>query len=218
MDAQRTAPPTELVFCRALNIIVALAGLVVASPLMLAIGILVKATSRGPVLFRQQRIGVNRRTRAPSADDDGDAGGRPFTMLKFRTMRTAHADAPQVWASATDPRITPVGHLLRRLRLDELPQLVNVLCGDMNVVGPRPEQPAIVRQLRLHVEGYARRHCVRPGITGLAQISLPYDQSIDDVRRKVELDLEYIRQPSPLRDLQIMARTPLVMLGRRGAL
>jgi lipopolysaccharide/colanic/teichoic acid biosynthesis glycosyltransferase len=113
--------------------------------------------------------------------------------------------------------VTPIGRILRRFRLDELPQLVNVLRGDMNIVGPRPEQPEIVRELRRRVEGYQDRSCVRPGITGLAQTSLGYDQSIDDVKKKVALDLEYVRHRSAMHDLRIMARTPMVMIGGRGA-
>ena len=202
--------------CRALNIFVACAALLLALPLMLVIAIAVKATSPGPVLYRQRRIGVNRRARAGGREDDG---GRPFTMLKFRTMRhCAPSQERQVWASQNDPRITPIGRILRQFRLDELPQLVNVLYGDMNVVGPRPEQPQIARELREQIEGYGDRHYVRPGITGLAQTTLGYDQSVDDVRKKLALDLEYVRRQSPMHDLLIMFRTPAVMFGRRGAL
>ena len=124
----------------------------------------------------------------------------------------------QVWARADDNRITPVGRVLRKLRLDELPQLWNVLRGDMNVVGPRPEQPRIFVALAEQIEGYQRRQRVRPGITGWAQINLAYDRSVDDVRQKLAFDLEYIRNQSALEDLRIMLRTPAVMLGRRGAL
>lgn len=215
------APPplAARVACRALNVFVAIVGLILVSPLMLVIAIAIKATSRGPVFYKQTRVGRNRRGRLYDRDDAGrNVGGRPFTILKFRTMRAARGDQPQVWATRADPRITRVGRVLRALRLDELPQLVNVLQGHMNVVGPRPEQPDIARELRRKVEGYAARHVVRPGITGLAQTSLAYDQSLDDVRKKVALDLEYVRHFSPLHDLRIMAKTPLVMLGMRGAL
>jgi lipopolysaccharide/colanic/teichoic acid biosynthesis glycosyltransferase len=131
---------------------------------------------------------------------------------------SASSTERQVWASQSDPRVTPVGRVLRRLRLDELPQLINVLAGDMNVVGPRPEQPDIVRTLRERIDGYAERHRVLPGITGLAQTTLGYDQSIDDVMKKTALDLEYVRRRSAMSDLRIMAQTPFVMLGMRGAL
>jgi lipopolysaccharide/colanic/teichoic acid biosynthesis glycosyltransferase len=206
------------VACRVLNVVVALIGLVVASPVMLAIAFLIKATSRGPVLYRQRRVGRDRRGGPRADDDEHNVGGKPFTIFKFRTMRAARAAEQQVWASRGDPRVTRLGRVLRATRLDELPQLVNVLRGDMNVVGPRPEQVDIARELRRTIPGYALRHRVLPGITGLAQTTLGYDQSLDDVRRKIALDLEYVRQRSPINDLRIMARTPLVMLGGRGAL
>src|SRR5204862_4765752 len=124
------------------------------------------------------------------------------------TMRAAPENgARQVWAVPDDDRVTPVGRVLRKFRLDELPQLINVLKGDMNIVGPRPEQPAIFVYLREQIEGYQRRQRVRPGITGWAQINLAYDQSVEDVRRKVALDLEYIHRQSALEDFKIMCRT-----------
>lgn len=206
------------VACRVLNIAVAVIGLVVASPVMLAIMMLIKLTSGGPVLYRQWRVGHDRRARSRDDDDERNVGGRPFTIFKFRTMRATRAGERQVWASRGDPRVTRLGRVLRATRLDELPQLVNVLRGDMNVVGPRPEQVEIARELRRKIPGYALRHRVLPGITGLAQTTLGYDQSMDDVRRKIALDLEYVAQRSPINDIRIMARTPLVMLGGRGAL
>ena len=217
----REAPPPALTHatCRLLNIVVALIGVIVAIPITLAIMILIKATSSGPVFYRQQRVGRDRRVNGSREDDDThNVGGRPFTILKFRTMRAAGATEPQVWASQGDPRVTRLGRFLRTSRLDELPQFLNVLQGDMNVVGPRPEQVEIARALRRAIPGYADRHRVLPGITGLAQTTLGYDQSLDDVRRKTALDLEYVRQRSPIHDIRIMARTPFVMLGGRGAL
>jgi len=207
---------------RMLNILVALLGLVVAVPLMLAIAALVKLTSPGPVLFHQTRVGLDRRVRARRRDEASggrrtrDAGGRLFRIYKFRTMRVNGADQRQVWARPDDPRITPVGAVLRRFRLDELPQLFNVLRGDMNIVGPRPEQPLIFADLRARIPAYALRQIVRPGITGWAQINHHYDQSMDDVRRKVTFDLEYIARRDALEDLKIMLRTLPVMLGCRG--
>ncbi len=206
---------------RLLNIVVAAAGLVVAAPLMLLIALLVKLTSRGPVLFTQMRIGLDRRSLSRAGGNTRrqlDLGGKPFTMYKFRTMCVKRGSGDQqVWAQPDDLRVTVIGRILRKLRLDELPQLINVLGGDMNVVGPRPEQPAIFVYLREQIEGYQRRQRVRPGITGWAQINQPYDRSVDDVRRKVTLDLQYIRRQSALEDLKIMLRTPAVMLLGRGA-
>ena len=206
---------------RLLNIIVATAGLLVALPLILVIAVLVKLTSRGPVLFQQSRVGLDRRSLSRVGGNTRrhlDLGGQPFTMYKFRTMYTHRGTRErQVWAQPDDQRVTPIGRILRKLRLDELPQLINVLRGEMNVVGPRPEQPDIFVYLREQIEGYQRRQRVRPGITGWAQVNQAYDRSIDDVRRKVTLDLEYIRRQSALEDVKIMWRTLPVMLLGRGA-
>jgi len=206
---------------RLLNVLVAAVGIVVALPLILALAVLIKLTSRGPVLFTQPRIGVDRRSLSRVGGNTRrqiDLGGRPFVMYKFRTMYADHRNhAGAVWARPGDVRVTRIGRLLRNFRLDELPQLVNVLRGDMNVVGPRPEQPVIFVQLREQIEGYQRRQRVRPGITGWAQVNQAYDRSVDDVRRKIVLDLEYIRRQSALEDLRIMLRTLPVMLGARGA-
>lgn len=204
---------------RVLNVAVAAVGIIVAAPLMLVVALGVKLSSPGPVLYRQKRVGLD--MRSARGDDRGrrtDMGGRPFTILKFRTMRHAGPGQDlQVWASESDPRITPIGQFLRRTRLDELPQLFNVLAGDMNVVGPRPEQPEIFENLRTEVPNYRARQRVRPGITGRAQITLRYDSCIDDVRRKVAADLEYIEAQSLVEDLRIMALTAPVMLFRKGA-
>jgi lipopolysaccharide/colanic/teichoic acid biosynthesis glycosyltransferase len=216
---------------RRLNVGVAVGGLLITLPLMMLIALVVWSTSPGPILHSQERVGRDRRRGERRGRGDGkrelDAGrrrrctgGQIFTMYKFRTMRTPvkGSASREVWASPDDRRITPVGSVLRAYRLDELPQLFNVLRGDMNVVGPRPEQPAIFQELRGQVEGYPKRQVVLPGITGWAQVNHPYDQSLDDVRRKVELDLAYIRRRSPAEDLRIMARTLPVMVGRQGAL
>jgi lipopolysaccharide/colanic/teichoic acid biosynthesis glycosyltransferase len=202
---------------RALNVCVALAGILVTLPLMLAIAAAIALTSPGPILFRQVRIGINRRGNYRSLRGQArqrDWGGQPFTMWKFRTMRVQR-NAAQVWARKDDDRVTPIGRAIRKLRLDELPQLFNVLCGDMNVVGPRPEQPEIFDNLRKEVPAYVARQRVLPGITGWAQVNQQYDASMEDVRRKVALDLEYIRRCSAIEDARIMLRTPLVMIGAR---
>jgi lipopolysaccharide/colanic/teichoic acid biosynthesis glycosyltransferase len=205
---------------RWLNTAVAMVGIVLTLPLMLVIAALIKLTSRGPVLFMQTRIGLDRRALSRAGGNTRrhfDYGGRPFTMYKFRTMFVHQTSGGrQVWAEPDDARVTPFGRLLRKFRLDELPQLFNVLWGDMNVVGPRPEQPAIFILLREQIEGYQRRQRVRPGITGWAQINQGYDSSIDDVRRKVTYDLEYLRRQSVLEDARIMCRTVPVMVFQRG--
>src|SRR5712691_7143189 len=155
---------------RCLNIAAAMVGVVLTLPVMLVIAALIKLTSRGPVLFAQQRIGLDRRALSRAGGNTRrqlDLGGKPFTMYKFRTMEVHHANGDRpVWARPDDPRVTPIGRVLRQFRLDELPQLSNVLLGDMNIVGPRPEQPAIFVYLREQIEGYQRRQRVRPGITG----------------------------------------------------
>lgn len=206
---------------RMLNVVVAAVGLVVTAPLMLLVAVLVKLSSRGPVLYTQPRVGIDRRCDNPTPEQIArrkhDAGGRVFKIYKFRTMSADSDRAGQVWASKTDPRITRIGGILRKYRLDELPQLWNVLRGDMNIVGPRPEQPGIFNDLRDQVARYSLRQKVLPGITGWAQVNHHYDQCIDDVRTKVEYDLEYIERRSLVQDLKIMARTVPVMLGRKGA-
>jgi lipopolysaccharide/colanic/teichoic acid biosynthesis glycosyltransferase len=202
------------------NIAVAAIGLVLTAPVVLLIAALIKLTSRGPVFYTQERVGLDRRALTGAGGNTRrniDVGGIPFTMYKFRTMRPAGNTEKQVWAQADDERITSIGRLLRMFRLDELPQLYNVLKGDMNIVGPRPEQPDIFVYLREQIESYPRRQRVRPGITGWAQINQGYDTSVDDVRRKVGYDLEYIRRQSALEDLKIMLRTVPVMLLRRGS-
>jgi len=205
--------------CRVLNVIVASLAVLMAAPIMLVVWALVKLSSPGPAIYTQPRVGIDRRKRRGKEPERcrraGDQGGKIFTIYKFRTMRIDQP-ANQVWAAKDDPRITPIGRFLRSSRLDELPQLFNVLKGDMNIVGPRPEQPRIFASLSEKLTDYRERQKVLPGITGLAQVSLPYDQNIDDVKRKVDLDLEYIRRRSAVEDLMIMARTPAVMVLRKG--
>ena len=205
--------------CRALNLAVACVGLLLTAPILFVIAALIKLTSRGPILYTQTRVGVDRRQALGSTNHrrTQDQGGKPFTIYKFRTMYAGDTrTAPQVWATRNDPRVTPVGRILRKYRLDELPQFINVLRGDMNVVGPRPEQPKIFAELREQVPGYQTRQLVRPGITGWAQVNQKYDTSIDDVRRKVSFDLEYVARRSLFEDLRILARTVPVVLNKGG--
>jgi lipopolysaccharide/colanic/teichoic acid biosynthesis glycosyltransferase len=205
---------------RALNLVLALLGLIALLPVFLLLALAVKLSSRGPVLYTQERVGLDRRTLGRVEHNrrrQSDLGGRPFTIYKFRTMRVdAERESGAVWAQRDDPRVTPVGRVLRQYRLDELPQLLNVLRGEMNIVGPRPERPAIFAQLRSHIAEYPLRQRTKPGITGLAQINHHYDRSLDDVRRKIRYDLEYIRRRSLREDLRIMLRTVPVVLFRRG--
>jgi lipopolysaccharide/colanic/teichoic acid biosynthesis glycosyltransferase len=204
----------------AVNALLAALALVLVSPVMLLVAVLVKLTSRGPMLYTQTRVGLDRRRDRGYGENHRralDIGGKPFTIYKFRTMYVnAEAGSGPVWATRNDPRITPVGGFLRQYRLDELPQLLNVLRGEMNLVGPRPERPAIFAELRQNISEYAMRQRAKPGITGLAQINQHYDVCLDDVRRKVEYDLEYIQRQSLVEDLKIMLKTIPVVLLRRG--
>jgi lipopolysaccharide/colanic/teichoic acid biosynthesis glycosyltransferase len=205
---------------RAMNVSLALVAITALSPVLVIIGVAVKATSPGPVIYRQIRVGIDRRRKREGAllDRRGmDVGGRVFTMYKFRTMVVDAERDGVVWATQNDSRITMTGRVLRLSRLDELPQLFNVLFGDMNIVGPRPERPSIFIRLRDEIDSYALRQRARPGITGWAQINQGYDRDINDVRRKVAYDLDYIQRRSLWEDIRIMARTIPVMLFKRGA-
>ena len=214
------SPDQERWPSRVLNLSLAVLALVCLAPVFVLLAIAVKLTSRGPVLYTQERVGLDRRGFIQASLNHrrkSDLGGRPFTIYKFRTMRVgAESQSGAVWAQQDDPRVTPIGRVLRQYRLDELPQLLNVLRGDMNIVGPRPERPGIFAELRTHIAEYPLRQRTKPGITGLAQISQHYDSSIDDVRNKVRYDLEYIRRQSVREDLRIMVRTVPVVLFRRG--
>ena len=181
----------------------ALIGFLIASPVMLLVALLVRMTSPGPVLYRQVRAGKD---------------GADFTLFKFRSMRQdAEAKSGAVWASKDDPRVTPLGRWLRRLRLDELPQLVNVLRGEMVIVGPRPERPEFVKVLVGQIPYYQQRLAVKPGITGWAQINHKYGDTLEDTLLKLEYDLYYIKNLNMTLDLYIMFQTAKVMLLSRGA-
>jgi lipopolysaccharide/colanic/teichoic acid biosynthesis glycosyltransferase len=212
---------------RVLNVVVATLLLVASLPAWLVIAIAVKLTSRGPAFYTQTRVGIDVRTQtdrrarggrpATSTRRGSDVGGRPFTIVKFRTMKVdAEQHGKAVWASSDDDRTTLIGGFLRSCRLDELPQLLNVIRGDMNLVGPRPERPQLFSELREQIPNYQRRQCVPPGITGHAQVHLQYDTSVEDVRRKVQHDLDYIERRSVWEDAKIMLKTIPVMLFRKG--
>jgi sugar transferase (PEP-CTERM system associated) len=178
-------------------------GTLLTLPVMAVVAALVKLTSKGPVIYRQRRVGLL---------------GREFHVYKFRSMYAdAEANTGAVWASKNDPRITPLGRWLRRLRLDELPQFFNVLKGDMALVGPRPERPEFVQTLSEQIPFYQHRHCVKPGVTGWAQINHKYGDTIEDTITKLEYDLYYIKNLSPALDALIMFHTLKVMLLRRGS-
>lgn len=186
----------------ALHRAVALIGAILSLPIAILTALLIKIDSRGPVLYKQERVGKN---------------GRPFTLMKFRSMRTdAEKDGP-VWASTSDNRVTRVGRVIRKIRIDEIPQFWNILRGDMNFVGPRPERPHFISQLAQEIPYYEQRHLIAPGLTGWAQIKYPYGASIEDARQKLQYDLYYIKNQSLMLDAAIMFETIKIILFGRGA-
>ena len=189
---------------RLFDIIVATTGLVIGSPVLGLVALAVRLTSPGPILYHQRRVGLH---------------GREFVVHKFRSMRVdAEAGTGPVWASKQgDSRVTPIGGMLRRTRLDELPQLVNVLQGEMSLVGPRPERPEFVAELTRQIPYYGQRHVVRPGITGWAQVRYTYGASTEDALQKLQYDLFYIKNASVLLDIFIVFETFKTVLLRRGA-
>ena len=208
---------------RVLNLVIAAVALLVLAPVCVLVALAVKITSAGPVFYTQTRVGLDRRWRNPTNAAPGerrveDLGGQPFTILKFRSMSVnAEANGQAVWATKHDARVTPVGAVLRKTRLDEIPQLINVLRGEMNIVGPRPERPSIVVRLREDIPEYTQRLRVRPGITGWAQINHSYDACLEDVKEKVRYDLDYIGRQNLWFDLRIMCMTLPVIVFRKGA-
>jgi lipopolysaccharide/colanic/teichoic acid biosynthesis glycosyltransferase len=170
-------------------------------PLLPLIALAIRLDSSGPIFYSQRRVGL---------------GGKIFRIYKFRTMRSDAEANGAVWASEKDPRVTNVGSLMRRTRFDELPQLLNVLRGEMSFVGPRPERPEFTDQLAEAFDGYDKRHAVKPGLTGWAQVCYRYTSSIKDTRVKVEYDLYYVKHANFLLDLRILVRTAWVVLRMRG--
>jgi sugar transferase (PEP-CTERM system associated) len=188
---------------RVFDIAVSLALLVFSLPLLAATACLIKLDSPGPIFYRQERVGLR---------------GRVFTIFKFRSMRVdAELDGSPKWATKRDPRVTRVGAIIRKLRIDELSQILNVLRGDMSFVGPRPERPYFVGNLTAVIPYYAERHWVRPGITGWAQINYPYGASIEDARRKLSFDLYYVKNHSVFLDFLILLQTARVIFWNHGA-
>ncbi len=187
---------------RAFDIIVASVMLILTLPLMLITALLIKIESEGPVFYRQERVGLN---------------GSGFKVLKFRSMRTDAEKAGVQWARANDNRVTRVGAFIRKVRIDELPQLLNVLKDDMSFIGPRPERPFFVEQLTQAIPFYRERHSVKPGITGWAQVNYPYGASLEDARNKLSYDLYYVKNRSLFLDLIILISTVRVILLQEGA-
>jgi sugar transferase (PEP-CTERM system associated) len=200
-DGFRAARGTRTVK-RALDILMAVIGLVLAAPLMVLTALAVRLDSRGPIFYRQERVGER---------------GRTFTLYKFRSMRTDAENGTPVWARGNDDRVTRVGRFIRLTRLDELPQLWNVLRGEMSFVGPRPERPYFVDQLTAVIPYYAERHSVKPGVTGWAQVKYRYGSSIEDAIEKLRYDLYYIKHLSIAFDLTIVFDTVKVILSGKGA-
>lgn len=195
--------PASVQFQSVYSFLFALILLAVFAPIMIVVALLVKFTSPGPVLYKQVRVGK----------DD-----KPFTVMKFRSMRTdAEARTGAVWASKNDPRVTPLGKWLRKLRIDELPQLFCVLKGDMSIVGPRPERPEFTKVLEEKIPFYRQRTCVKPGLTGWAQINHKYGDTIEDTITKLEYDLYYIKNLSFSLDVYVLLSTVKIVLLGRGA-
>lgn len=195
-------PSWEKFFKRLMDIVLSLILLIVTLPVTLVVVLLIRLTSPGPAIYRQKRVGKF---------------SRQFTMYKFRTMHhNAETGTGPVWASGDDPRITPLGFWLRKLRIDEVPQLLNVLRGDMSLVGPRPERPFFVEQFLKQIPLYHRRLRVRPGITGWAQVKWKYDESFDDVVEKTKYDLFYVENMSLRMDLKILINTFFTMVSGKG--
>ena len=205
---------------RVVNFLLALVALVALLPLLVAIALLVKLSSRGPVFYTQERVGLDRRSPVPTrtigAAPATWAGGRSPSISSAPCGSMPSSTPVPSGPSAKTPGSPRSGRLLRQYRLDELPQFINVLRGEMNIVGPRPERPTIFAELREHIAEYPLRQRAKPGITGLAQINHHYDRSLDDVRTKVTYDLEYIRRQSLVEDLRIMLKTVPAILFRRG--
>ena len=187
---------------RAFDILCSGILLLLASPVMLLTMLAIKLDSPGPIIYRQERVGL---------------GGRIFMCLKFRSMRTdAEKDGVARWAAKNDARVTRIGAFIRKTRIDELPQLLSVLKGQMSLVGPRPERPSFVAQLKEQIPFYDVRHSVKPGVTGWAQVRYSYGASLEDARRKHQFDLYYVKNNSLFLDLLVLIETVSVVLFREG--
>ncbi|MDD4861202.1 MAG: sugar transferase [Candidatus Omnitrophica bacterium] len=187
---------------RALDVSASLAGIVLTLPVMTAVAVAIRLDSKGPIVYSQTRVGLR---------------GKHFNMYKFRTMRQdAEVASGPVWAKENDPRVTKVGNFLRKTHLDEIPQLLNVLRGEMSLVGPRPERPYFVNEFRKMIPHYTQRLCAKPGITGLAQIKRHYDETIEDVKRKLRYDRLYIQKMCPFLDVKVILMTVMTVVLKTG--
>jgi sugar transferase (PEP-CTERM system associated) len=197
-----TVQPWSELLKRVVDVVLSFVGILLSWPLMLATALAVRIDSPGPILFRQERVGRD---------------GLPFTLLKFRSMRAdAEKATGPVWATQDDPRITRSGRFIRKTRLDELPQLFNVLGGQMSLVGPRPERAVFVEELAKKIPYFRQRHIVKPGLTGWAQISYRYGSTFEDAVQKLQYDLFYIKNQSLLFDLSILFNTVKIVILRKG--
>lgn len=188
---------------RAFDIVASLFGIILLSPLFLLTAILIKCTSKGPILFTQTRVGKD---------------GKLFEIYKFRTMRVdAEKETGPVWAENNDPRLIPIGRFLRKAHIDEIPQFINILKGEMSLIGPRPERPVFVQKFKEEITDYEKRLAVKPGLTGLAQVWHKYDETIEDVRKKIKYDLLYIKKLCLWTDVRILFRTVRVVFTGEGA-
>ncbi len=200
---QQHMPAWQAQIKRIIDIIISLIVLILGAPVLLLFGALVRLTTPGPALYKQTRVGQN---------------GTNFTLVKFRSMYIDAEDSKGAqWATENDPRITPVGRFMRKTRIDELPQFINVLKGEMSLVGPRPERPEFIEELKKEIPWYVRRLKMKPGITGWAQVKHKYDETIEDVKEKVRYDLYYFNNMSLSLDLKILIRTIYVVLTGKGA-
>lgn len=194
---------TYAVLKRILDVAFSIAGVIVLSPLLLLLALAVKLTSKGPIIYSQTRVGKD---------------GKLFEIYKLRTMKVdAEKDSGPVWARSNDNRLTPIGKFLRKSHMDELPQFINVINGDMSIIGPRPERPVFVDEFKKTIEGYQGRLAVKPGITGLAQVRHRYDATIEDVKKKLKYDLLYIKKMCLMSDFRIILRTFRVVITGEGA-
>lgn len=225
------SPYYDLTWKRVFDIIGSIFALVLLSPLIVLTAILVKITSRGPVFFKQERVGINRRVRdrrrshQPLITVQQRASerrtilkyGKPFVLYKFRTMKEFAENGGPMWASDNDPRITALGRILRKSRIDEIPQFVNVIKGDMSIVGPRPERAFFIGMAEKDVPGFQLRLRTKPGITGLAQVELGYTNNTDGLKKKLRFDIQYIKALTIWTDLKIVMKTFVVVLTGKGA-